>query len=340
MRTKILKINPDNPEINKIKIAARIIKMGGLVAFPTETVYGLGANAFNQSAIKKIFIAKGRPFDNPLIVHIADKSDLYQLSLRVPRIAEKLAKKFWPGPLTMILKKSNLISKSVTAGLNTIAIRMPDNKIALELIRTSGVPIAAPSANIFTKPSPTMAKHVFDDLKNRIPLILDGGQTKIGLESTVIDLTSKTPTILRPGKITLEDLKEVLGKVEQNQSVAGRPQTEKPRSPGMKYKHYSPKAKVVLVCSKNVKAQILNIKNKYLKQNKKVAIIWANRNIEFLAKNLFRKFREFDDKKIDIIIVENVSEKGLGRAIMNRIKKAASDIVCPRGESNSHGLPH
>ena len=325
MITKTLKINPKKPELNKINQAAKIIKNGGLVAFPTETVYGLGANIFDEKALKKIYTTKGRPYDNPLIVHIADLKDLNILTKQIPKLALMLAKKFWPGPLTIILKKSEKISKIATAGLNTIAIRMPNNKIALKLIKASGVPIAAPSANKFTKPSPTLTKHVLEDFKNKIPLIIDGGQTQIGLESTVVDLTSKVPTILRPGKITFEQLTSVLGKIRCSQPKVGPPRAEK--SPGMKYKHYSPKAEVILFCGKNVKVQMSNAKNEYFKQNKKIAIIWADKNVETLSKNLFKKFREFDNKKIDIILVESVKEEGLGAALMNRLKKSASKII-------------
>ena len=327
MITKIIKINPQKPEKNKIKIAADIIKDGGLVAFPTETVYGLGADVFNKKAVKKIFIAKKRPFDDPLIVHIADIFDLHKLVEKIPETAVKLAKKFWPGPLTMVLNKKKSVPDCATAGLNTVAIRMPKNKIALELIIASNTPIAAPSANIFTKPSPTSAKHVIEDLSGKIPMIIDAGQTKIGLESTVLDLTSKIPIILRPGKITVEELKPILGRVDiyTYQPKAGRPRAEKPKSPGMKYKHYSPKAKVILVVGEKNKTK--NKIRELEKIYKKTAVIRADKNVENLSKNLFKKFREFDSKKIKIIIVEGVKEKGLGFALMNRIKKAASRII-------------
>jgi len=327
MKTKILKINPRKPEINKIKSAAKIIKSGGLVAFPTETVYGLGADVFNQSAVKKIFLAKGRPFDNPLIIHIANIKDLYKLAEKIPETAIKLAKKFWPGPLTMVLNKKKSVPNCATAGLDTAAIRMPKNNIALELIRASKTPIAAPSANLFTKPSPTSAKHVIEDLSGKIPMIIDGGQTKIGLESTVLDLTSKIPMILRPGKITAEDLKPILGKVSiyTYQPKAGRPRAEKPKSPGMKYRHYSPKAKVILIVGGKNKAK--NKIKELEKIYKKTAIIRADKNIEKLSRDLFKKFREFDNKKIEIILVEGVKEKGLGLALMNRLKKAANRII-------------
>ncbi len=336
MQTKTVKINSRKPETNRIKTAARIIKSGGLVAFPTETVYGLGANALDASAVKKIFAAKERPFDDPLIIHIADIQSLNKLAKNIPKEAIKLAEKFWPGPLTMIFKKSALVPDITTAGLKTVAIRMPKNNIALELIKVSNTPIAAPSANTFSRPSPTTARHVFDDLKNKIPLIIDGGQTEIGLESTVIDLTSRPYTILRPGKITKENLEKILDKVEIHSH-----KNKKIKSPGMKYKHYSPKAKVILIYGKITQKIIDKYKNPaFGGTSPKIAIIKSNKNVEALSKNLFKKFREFDNKKIDIIIVESVPEKGLGAALMNRIKKAASEIVCPRGESNSHGLPH
>jgi L-threonylcarbamoyladenylate synthase len=328
MITKILRINPKKPEKNKINQSAKIIKIGGLVAFPTETVYGLGANVFDKKALQNIYRIKGRPHDNPLIVHIENIKDLNILVKQIPKSALELTKKFWPGPLTIILKKSKKISKIATAGLDTIAIRMPDNKIALELIKEAGVPVAAPSANKFTKPSPTLAKHVLEDFKNKIPLIIDGGQTNVGIESTVIDLTSKVPEILRPGEITKEDIEKVLGKVEHGQYTAGHSQSKKIKSPGMKYKHYSPKAKVILVYGKITKKLINRYKGSSAKfEVNKVAIIRSNKSIKLLAKNLFKKFREFDNKKIDIILIESIKEKGFGLSLMNRIKKAASEII-------------
>lgn len=328
MITEIIKINPQKPEKSKIKKAADIIKDGGLVAFPTETVYGLGADVFNEKAVKKIFVAKKRPFDDPLIVHIADISDLHKLAKIIPETAVKLAKKFWPGPLTMVFKKAKSVPDCVTAGLDTVAVRMPENNIALKLIKVSGTPIAAPSANIFTKPSPTSAKHVIEDLSGKIPMIIDAGQTKIGLESTVLDLTSKIPMILRPGKITAEELKPILGKIEYPPPEA-RPRPsgagKTPKSPGMKYRHYSPKAKVILVVGEKNKTK--NKIRELEKIYKKTAVIRADKDVENLSKNLFKKFREFDSKKIEIIIVEGVKEKGLGLALMNRTKKAASRII-------------
>ncbi|MBU4204494.1 MAG: threonylcarbamoyl-AMP synthase [Acidobacteria bacterium] len=331
MKTKIIKINPEKPEISKVKIAAETLRKGGLVAFPTETVYGLGADAFNSEAIKKIFEAKGRPIDNPLIIHIADKKEVYRLAREVPREAEKLINKFWPGPLTIILKKSNIVSDIITAGLDSVAIRMPNNKIALTLIKKSKVPIVAPSANLSGKPSPTMAEHAIQDLYGKIEIIIDGGETDIGVESTVLDLTTNPPTLLRPGGVDLEKLKEVLGKIKIHPIVKGK-QIKKiaVKSPGMKYRHYAPNAKVILVEGKyeRVKNKIQELTDKYKKKGKKIAIMTTNKNhnyktgaIKFIgkdcdaiAKNLFKTFREFDKEKIDLIIAEGVSDNGLGLA--------------------------
>jgi len=303
---------------NKIKDAAKILAQNGTVAFPTETVYGLGANALDKKAVKKIFVAKGRPGDNPLIVHIANKKDLNKLVEKIPANAEKLIDKFWPGPLTIVLKKSKIIPKIVTAGLNTVAIRMPSDKVALALIKEAKIPIAAPSANLSGRPSPTKFEHVFDDLNGKIDAIVHGKDTKIGVESTVIDLSGK-PTLLRPGKVTLEQLEKEIGKIKIHQTIKGR-KIELAKSPGMKYKHYSPKAKVILFYNKK------KIKN--LSKNKKIAIIYTKRySPEFVAKNLFKKFREFDKKNVEIIFVEAMDEKGLGLAIMNRLKKASSKFL-------------
>ncbi|MDC8437743.1 MAG: threonylcarbamoyl-AMP synthase, partial [Candidatus Nitrosotenuis sp.] len=227
--------------------AASIIRRGNLVAFPTETVYGLGADALNAKAVKKIFVAKGRPADNPLIVHVSDKESVNDLARDIPQLAEKLISRFWPGPLTIVLKKSKMVPKVTTGGLDTVAIRMPKNKIAQALIREAGTPIAAPSANFFGRPSPTLAKHVLDDLDGRISAIIDGGRTRIGIESTVIDLTRKTPMLLRPGGVTLEELHSAIGRVDVHPILKGKKSELVHRSPGMKYKHYSPDAHVILI---------------------------------------------------------------------------------------------
>ncbi|MBI5146146.1 MAG: threonylcarbamoyl-AMP synthase [Thaumarchaeota archaeon] len=339
MQTKILKVNQAKPQISMIRQAARLIQKGDVVAFPTETVYGLGADALNPSAVKKIFEAKGRPADNPLIIHIQDKKDLKRLAMNIPKITEKIIEKFWPGPLTIVLKKSKIVPKITTGGLDTVAIRMPKNKIASLLIKESGVPLAAPSANFFGRPSPTLAKHVSEDLSGRISMILDGGKTRIGIESTVIDLTSKTPMLLRPGGITLEQIEEIVGAIKIHPIIKGRKSKMMHRSPGMKYKHYSPNAKIILIegTDKNVDKKILQLISKFKKQQKRVGIMIMQRNhtykadmIRFvgnspdrIAANLFKVFREFDEGKIDIILAHGISKEGLGLGIMNRLGKAA-----------------
>ena len=383
-----LKINSQKPEKYLIQKAAKIIQTGGLVAFPTETVYGLGANALDKKAVRKIFEAKGRPLDNPLIVHLcesndretkyedeaklhrtADIKDLNKIAKKIPKIAETLIKKFWPGPLTLVLFKKGIVPNEVTAGSNTIAVRMPKNKIALELIKKAGVPIAAPSANLAGRPSPTTAQHVFEDLEGKVDLILDGGPTKIGVESTVVDLTVRPPLILRPGGISLEQLKKVMKDIRFHPSLFGKKFTPlrdksltgfkgKAKSPGMKYRHYAPKAPLIL---NNNKSEIQNLIKKFQKQNKKVGVLCSDETKRFykkaelvltvgsrkklksVAKNLFTILREFDKLKIDprmgvgikkrasrkrcgvdIILCESFPEKGIGLAIMNRLTKAAA----------------
>ena len=308
MKTRIIK------PLNKsdLKKPAKFLRKGKLVAFPTETVYGLGANALDVDAVKKIFIAKGRPADNPLIVHIADKNDLKKLVRKIPEKAKILIEKFWPGPLTIVFEKKEIVSNIVTARQKTVAVRMPKNKIALDLIKMARVPIAAPSANTSTRPSPTKAEHVFDDLNGKIDIIVDGGKTDVGLESTVIDLTSKIPTILRPGKITKEEIEKLIGKV-----FAKTKSGKNVKSPGMKYKHYSPKAKVILASKKEIK----KISKKF--KDKKIGIIFCGNSLEEYAKNIFSEFREMDKMGIEVILAEKVEEKGIGVAIMNRLKKAA-----------------
>ncbi|MFH1234638.1 MAG: L-threonylcarbamoyladenylate synthase [Candidatus Diapherotrites archaeon] len=344
-KTKILKINPKKPEAKKIQAAAEIIQKGGIVAFPTETVYGLGANAFDVKAVQKIFRAKGRPQDNPLIVHIADRNDLAGLVVHVPFKALKLAKCFWPGPLTMVLKKSDLVPDEVTCGLDTVAVRMPSHKIAHTLIKAAGVPIAAPSANLSGKPSTTTAKHAIHDLKGKVDAIIDGGDATIGLESTVIDLTSKPAVLLRPGGITREEIEEVLGLIKLHPSLKGKLLSlkGKVKSPGMKYRHYAPKARVILVEGEpeKVRAKISELALKFKREKKKVGILYCSKkafypadSLKFagashkaVARDLFKNFRAFDRENIQIIIAEAVSEKGIGLAIMNRMKRAAYRIV-------------
>ena len=346
MRTEIVKINPEKPYLSEIKKAADIIRQGGLVAFPTETVYGLGANALEPKAVRKIFEAKNRPVDNPLIIHIADKEQIYTLAEKLPKEAERLINLFWPGPLTLILKKSKIVPDITTAGLDSVAVRMPSNKIALTLIKESRTPIAAPSANSSGKPSPTSAEHVIHDLYGKIPFIIDGGSTEIGVESSVIDLTTSPATLLRPGKISYEDLRRVLGKINIHRCIVKRRKTGKvvALSPGMKYAHYAPDAKLVVVEgeSDNVRKKIPQIIDEYKKEEKIVGVMTINKNIYYnkadtikfvgdnhdeIAKNLFKVFREFDKEKVDIIIAEGVCDKGMGLAIMNRLRRASHKII-------------
>ncbi|MFN3966138.1 MAG: L-threonylcarbamoyladenylate synthase [Endomicrobiia bacterium] len=336
----ILKINSEKPDIKKIKIASEAIKKGKLVAFPTETVYGLGTNAFNPEAVSKIFEVKGRPFNDPLIVHIAEKNYIFKLAKEIPEEAIKLIDKFWPGPLTLVLKKSKIVPDIVTAGLETVAIRMPKNKIALSLIKYARTPIVAPSANIFGKPSPTCAKHVVNDLDGKVDIILDGGKTEIGVESTVIDMTQKPFRILRPGGVTVEEIEKLLHKVEIKSKKCSLI-----LSPGMLKHHYSPEAKLLLF-EKN-KRQISKMKKlalKLEKQGKKVGILTtlenknkfnglnikilgSIKNLRDCASKLFSVLREFDREKFDIIIAEGIRPVGLGLTIMDRLKKAADKKI-------------
>jgi L-threonylcarbamoyladenylate synthase len=306
--------------------AAALIASGELVAFPTETVYGLGANALDETAVKKIFEAKGRPQDNPLIVHICDVSEAERIA-EVSEIFYRLAERFMPGPLTAVLKKKDIVPDIVSAGLDTVAVRIPDNAIALEIIRLSGCPVAAPSANISTHVSPTSAQHVYDDLGGRIPLIIDGGECGVGIESTVLDLTSDKLVILRPGAVTAEMLKEIDDVTEYRGEVV------KAKSPGMKYKHYAPNAKLYLC--KTAK-EINTLYNEYSKNSKCVILAKSdverfdgniidigNTSKEF-SRNIYRALRDAE-KDYDVIICEAPDDDALGKSIMNRVEKAAKE---------------
>ena len=343
-KTLVLKVDSQKPKMGTIRIAADFIKKGGLVAFPTETVYGLGADALNSKAVLAVFEAKKRPLDNPPIVHVGNPKDVYNLVKEVPPKAEKLMKNFWPGPLTLIFKRSNIVPDVTVAGLDTIAIRMPRHNVALALLRGSGCPIAAPSANLAGKPSPTTAKHVWDDLNGRIDAILDAGPTNIGVESTVLDLTVDPPQILRPGGTLYEVLRKFLGKVELHPvAVAEKElQIEKVRSPGMKHKHYAPNADVIVV-EGEVSAVMEKVKElaKFYKQKGiKVGVLATDETVGYyeadvvkslgsrndlavIAKNLFRLLREFDLDCVDVIIAEGIPAEGLGLAVMNRLRKAS-----------------
>ena len=346
IKTKVVKVDPENIDYNIIKEAADIINKGGTVVFPTETVYGLGADALNENAVDKIFEAKGRPQDNPLIVHIAEVEEMYDLIREVPENAKILAERFWPGPLTMILYKKEILSDKITAGLNTAAIRLPVNKIARALIMESKKPIAAPSANISGKPSPTEASHVIEDLMGKVDMIIDGGGTYIGLESTVVDMTSSVPMILRPGGITGEDIAGVLGKCAYDPAIIKSGEKTIPKSPGQKYRHYSPKAKVILYKGDMVNAaeKINEDYDKFTSQGLNTGIMSTAQTEKFygnktticmgdrtkmltISSNLFRCLRDFDHMGIDIILSEAVDEKGLGKAILNRLGKAAGEVI-------------
>jgi len=347
-----LKIDSQKPEIKKIRIAAKVIKNSGLVAFPTETVYGLGADALNPKAVAKIFAAKKRPADNPIIVHIANKEDVYKFATKVPSGAEKLMAQFWPGPLTLILKRSSLVPDITVVGLDTIAIRMPSNKVALALISESNTPIAAPSANLAGKPSPTEAQHVLNDLAGRIDVVLDAGPTKIGVESTVVDMTAQTPQVLRPGGTPYEKLKSVLGEVQLHPiAKANRKiRVTRARSPGMKHRHYAPDAEMILVEGEMVKVvkRVQELATFYMIEGKKVGILTTDESqsnyrakvvkslgsrndIATIAKNLFKLLREFDKEKVDIIIAEGIAPRGLGLAVMNRLRRAANFNIIKAG---------
>ena len=310
--------------------AALCIKSGGTVVFPTETVYGLGADATNDEAVKKIFSAKGRPADNPLIVHIARKDDIEKLVSFVSDDAKKLIDAFFPGCLTLIMKKSHLLGGTVTAGLDTVAVRMPSNPIAHDLIEKSGCFIAAPSANLSGSPSPTVARHVIDDMYGRVDYIIDGGNSEVGLESTVVDVSGDCPEILRPGKITYEQIKEVTPNAIIGKGILE--ETDKPKSPGMKYKHYSPKADVTVVMGEkeNVRRYILeNLVEEsgvltYKGGNyENAVVIDAGDNMEQYANTLFYNLRLFDEKGVKKVFAEFCDESGIGLAVKNRLFKSA-----------------
>jgi L-threonylcarbamoyladenylate synthase len=343
VETEILKIDANNIDMAAIRRAAEVLKSGGLVAFPTETVYGLGANALDPEAVKNIFRAKGRPSDNPLIVHISDKSQVQELVSYISPVASELMDKLWPGPLTLIMPRSKLVPDAVTAGLDTVAVRMPSHPVAAALIREAAIPVAAPSANISGRPSPTNALHVIEDLSGRVEIIIDSDSSAIGLESTVLDMSVSPPAILRPGGVTIEQLKEILGKVNVDQScVSICPDGSVPRSPGMKYNHYSPRAEVIIVqgSSDKVAEKINSMLKEYALKGLNAGVLATDQTVgmyksphllsagdrnapDTIAAKLFWSLRELDRKGLDIILAEAVESTGIGLAIMNRLSKAA-----------------
>ena len=289
MDTKFLKIDRENPQEEQIAVAAQIVRSGGLVAFPTETVYGLGGNALDPEAAAKIYAAKGRPSDNPLIAHIADREELEQLVSEIPTAAEKLMDLYWPGPMTLVFPKTDKVPYSTTGGLDTVAVRMPSHPVARALIRAAGVPIAAPSANVSGRPSPTKAEHVFEDMDGRIDMILDGGEVGIGLESTIIDVTGQVPSLLRPGFISEEMLKDVLGQVEVDAaSVGPMDPAAQPKAPGMKYRHYAPKADMTIIRGDQEKVidTICEKATRALQRGKKVGIVCTEESLPMYKERL------------------------------------------------------
>ena len=346
METELVLITELKEQKDILRKAGNILQAGGLVAFPTETVYGLGGDALNPQSAKKIYAAKGRPSDNPLIVHVCKFQDIEAIVEEIPENARKLADKFWPGPLTMILKKSDKVPMETTGGLNTVAIRMPDNPVALALIEAAGGYVAAPSANRSGKPSPTLAKYVMEDMDGRIDMVLDGGTLGIGLESTIVDLTGDVPEILRPGYVTREMLESVLGKVETDVTILSDDSKTAPKAPGMKYRHYAPVGDLVIVSGRqeDVVDEINRRLDEAAGQGKRTGVICTEETkalykAEFvksagrrsdestIARELYRILREFDDEKVEVIYSEAFDTAGMGQAIMNRLLKAAGHHI-------------
>lgn len=346
METKIIRLNEQQIDLQAVEAAGQVIRDGGLVAFPTETVYGLGGDALNASSSGKIYAAKGRPSDNPLIVHIATMDALKKIVKEVPPAAYALAERFWPGPLTMIFHKADCVPPETTGGLDTVAVRMPSNRIALALIEAAGGYIAAPSANLSGRPSPTVAKYVVEDMDGRIDMILDGGEADIGLESTIIDLTGEEPMILRPGYVTEEMLKEIVGQVETDKTILSNDSGQAPKAPGMKYRHYAPKGSLTIVEGKP--EQVTRFINEQIEKSREngrttgviatdetaacyqadsVKSAGSRTDEEQIARHLFRILREFDDEKIEVMYAESFESRGVGQAIMNRLLKAAGHQI-------------
>lgn len=330
--TQVLVLDPERPRRDAIELAASIIRGGGLVAFPTETVYGLGADAMNENAVRRIYEAKGRPADNPCIVHVDSRKMLDRIAGGVADKADRLIERFWPGPLTLVFERKSEVAPSVSAGLSTVAVRMPANRIALELISVSNSPIAAPSANISGRPSPTCASHVLDDLDERVDLVLDGGTTNIGIESTVLDLTVEPPLILRPGWITREALNTVIGPI----GLAAA-DSDLRSSPGTRHQHYSPRARVVLVehasaeslervCREHLKTGTVGFIGHTLLEivDPSFNMIRLGKDAGSYAHSIYACLRDADKNNPDVIVVEGISDVGEGWAVMDRLRRAAS----------------
>ena len=346
MKTRYIRVDEETPNGEGIRQAGEILRAGGLVAFPTETVYGLGGDALNKESSRKIYEAKGRPSDNPLIVHICRWQDIERIAVQIPRTAHDLAEAFWPGPLTMILRKSDAVPYETTGGLDTVAVRFPSHPAARALIEAAGGYVAAPSANRSGRPSPTTAKYVVEDMDGRIDMIIDGGEVGIGLESTIVDLTGSVPMILRPGHITQEMLESVLGEVAADKTMLGEADGSRPKAPGMKYRHYAPKGMLTIV-EGNREAVIVKINElagEASAAGEKVGVIATEETVReyragcvknigsrsdeaAIAHNLYAILREFDDEEMTVLFSEAFNTAGMGQAIMNRLLKAAGHRV-------------
>lgn len=346
MKTEIVKIDEEQIDQEAIARAGEILKRGGLVAFPTETVYGLGGDALNENSSRLIYAAKGRPSDNPLIVHITNMEALKKIVTEIPPAARKLAERYWPGPLTMIFHKSSAVPLATTGGLDTVAVRMPSHKTARAMIDAAGGYIAAPSANRSGRPSPTVARYVIEDLDGLVDMIIDGGEVNIGLESTIIDLTGEVPTILRPGYVTQDMLTETLGLVDVDRTILDGNSRQAPKAPGMKYRHYAPKGNLSIV--EGEPERVVSYINERIsalqKEGRKTGVIatdetvaryhgddiksvGSRRDEEVIARHLFRILREFDDDNVEVMFTESFETAGIGQAIMNRLLKAAGHQV-------------
>lgn len=362
MDTRLIRIQPGEGAVNdadddKLRLAGEFIRKGGLVAFPTETVYGLGGDALNPESSRRIYAAKGRPSDNPLIVHISRLEDLAVVAREIPKEAMQIAEAFWPGPLTMILQKADIVPKETTGGLDTVAVRFPSHPAAQRFITYSGGFVAAPSANLSGRPSPTIAKYVIEDMDGRIDAIIDGGEVGIGLESTIIDLTVTPPQVLRPGYITQEMLAGVLGRVDADVTMMHADSGQAPKAPGMKYRHYAPKGALSIVegAERDVISYINQAQERDQAAGERTGVIATDETLssyhadvlrsvgsrtdeEAIARHLYTILREFDDEQVTRIYSESFSDSGFGQAIMNRLLKAAGhhvvQAVCPEEAQN------
>jgi L-threonylcarbamoyladenylate synthase len=346
--TRVFTVDPANPDVEAVHIAAQVLRSGGLVAFPTETVYGLGANALDAEAVSRIFSAKERPAFDPVIVHLHSLKQLEIVAADVPELAHRLASLFWPGPLTMVLKRHPNVPPNVSAGMDTVAVRMPDHPVAVALLKAADVPVAAPSANRFARPSATTAQHVLDDLAGRVDVVLDSGPTMIGVESTVIDMTRPTPVVLRPGGVSLEQLGEIIPGIQHKSKLLDSHDSPG-ASPGMLTRHYSPRARVLLFTGNTdrVIAHMRQTAREYAEQGRAVGIMTTDSeqvlfadiaqtpvqivslgaNLTEISHNLFTRMRELDSLGVEAILVRGVDRNGLGAAIWDRLLRAAEGHV-------------